>query len=354
MPPIIKLKSNKAITLIALVITIIVLLILVAVSIATLTGENGILTKSQIAKTRTEYTSAKEIIRLELVNIRADCITEGKDFTLSEIYQGMEEASNIKIEGYYYNGMDDCLKDKIVENDLEKLIGIVVSANEYEKYKFLIGETGEIKGVLIGKITENTKIGEFQKLSDFESNMNIPPSQEESSKANEKFLILNGDTYIETNISEEEILGDSQEFTIATRIYLNRKMKEQGDPLMSILGNHNTSSGFTWQFSNDNQTLQLIMSNQAVAIIDYSSYYDKWTDLAVTYNKGSVKVYVNGQLVGENPSLQFSPYQNLCIGTGFPPGRNLMGAIQSVKIWNAELLGEEIGQINYNKMSNRN
>ena len=38
-----RIRKNKGITLIALVITIIVLLILAAVSIATLTGENGIL-----------------------------------------------------------------------------------------------------------------------------------------------------------------------------------------------------------------------------------------------------------------------------------------------------------------------
>ncbi len=40
-------RTNKGITLIALVITIIVLLILAAVSIATLTGENGILRKKR-------------------------------------------------------------------------------------------------------------------------------------------------------------------------------------------------------------------------------------------------------------------------------------------------------------------
>ena len=39
-----QLKINKGITLIALVITIIVLLILAGVTIATLTGDNGILT----------------------------------------------------------------------------------------------------------------------------------------------------------------------------------------------------------------------------------------------------------------------------------------------------------------------
>ena len=47
------LKNSKGITLIALVITIIVLLILAAISIATLTGENGILTQANKAKTET-------------------------------------------------------------------------------------------------------------------------------------------------------------------------------------------------------------------------------------------------------------------------------------------------------------
>ena len=44
-----KLKQNGGITLIALAITIIVLLILAGVSIAMLTGENGILTQAQRA-----------------------------------------------------------------------------------------------------------------------------------------------------------------------------------------------------------------------------------------------------------------------------------------------------------------
>ena len=47
------LKNNKGITLIALVITIIVLLILAGVSIAMLTGNNGILTRANDAKNDT-------------------------------------------------------------------------------------------------------------------------------------------------------------------------------------------------------------------------------------------------------------------------------------------------------------
>ncbi len=57
-------KNSRGITLIALVITIIVLLILAAVSIATLTGENGILTKANKAKEETETASKEEQRRL--------------------------------------------------------------------------------------------------------------------------------------------------------------------------------------------------------------------------------------------------------------------------------------------------
>ena len=48
-----KLRKNTGITLIALVITIIILLILAGVSIAMLTGNNGILTQAKNAKENT-------------------------------------------------------------------------------------------------------------------------------------------------------------------------------------------------------------------------------------------------------------------------------------------------------------
>ena len=61
-----QLKINKGITLIALVITIIVLLILAGVTIATLTGDNGILTKAQNAKTQNDKATAKEKVDLAI------------------------------------------------------------------------------------------------------------------------------------------------------------------------------------------------------------------------------------------------------------------------------------------------
>ena len=62
--------NAKGITLIALVITIIVLLILAGVSIARLTGQNGILTQAQKAKTTTDNKSAEEKVKLAVMAAR--------------------------------------------------------------------------------------------------------------------------------------------------------------------------------------------------------------------------------------------------------------------------------------------
>ena len=62
-----QLRESKGITLIALVITIIVLLILAGVSIAMLTGENGLLTKANEAKDKTKEATVKEIVEAEVI-----------------------------------------------------------------------------------------------------------------------------------------------------------------------------------------------------------------------------------------------------------------------------------------------
>ena len=68
-----KLKENeKGITLIALVITIIVLLILAAVSIAMLTGENGILSKASTAKEKHLIAQYEEELNLCIMEMQTD------------------------------------------------------------------------------------------------------------------------------------------------------------------------------------------------------------------------------------------------------------------------------------------
>ena len=58
-------KNNKGITLIALVITIIVLLILAGITIAMLTGENGILNNATKSKAINELGAAKDLVALK-------------------------------------------------------------------------------------------------------------------------------------------------------------------------------------------------------------------------------------------------------------------------------------------------
>ena len=83
-------KYNKGITLIALVITIIVLLILAGISIAMLTGENGILTKGNDAKIETRGASVQEARDLWKINQEADRHTENKTAqTLKELVEDL-------------------------------------------------------------------------------------------------------------------------------------------------------------------------------------------------------------------------------------------------------------------------
>ena len=73
-------RNQKGITLIALVITIIVLLILAGVSIAMLTGQNGILNQATNAKDETAEAEVVERINMELNAIYADVLRGGVTF----------------------------------------------------------------------------------------------------------------------------------------------------------------------------------------------------------------------------------------------------------------------------------
>ena len=73
----IKTKSNKGITLIALVITIIVLLILAAVTINALSGDNGILKRAKDAKEQTSEKNQEEMGKLDDYKSTIDQYADG-------------------------------------------------------------------------------------------------------------------------------------------------------------------------------------------------------------------------------------------------------------------------------------
>lgn len=66
-----KIKREKGITLVALVITIIILLILAGISISALTN-TGLFLKAKEAKQKSEISAEKEIIQLNILSTDID------------------------------------------------------------------------------------------------------------------------------------------------------------------------------------------------------------------------------------------------------------------------------------------
>lgn len=135
-------KNNQGITLIALVITIIVLLILAGVSIAMLTGNNGILKKADDAKRETTIKGAKEAVELEV-------------------------AGSFDDNGKY--------SATIAKANMEKnLNGVTVTESNgtlsvnYDGYDFNVDKNGNIG--TIGDATKYLKLGDYVNYPDKDGN----------------------------------------------------------------------------------------------------------------------------------------------------------------------------------------
>lgn len=118
-------KNNKGITLIALVVTIIVLLILAGVSIAMLTGQNGILNRGQEAAYKNAVTDAKDQISLKV----AECITNWN----AKTYAGVTTTGIA----------DDDTLDSYIVKELNKLAPELRKGNVTVKFKPKTGDASD-------------------------------------------------------------------------------------------------------------------------------------------------------------------------------------------------------------------
>ena len=133
-------NKQKGITLIALVITIIVLLILAGVSIATLTGENGLLKQATNSKEETIKAQLKEEIELAITAIQAEELPKGNQVTLKSLagengQEGqLESAEELKVGN---------ITAELVENEIEGI---------YKDYSYIIDR--DLKVDILGKLTK--------------------------------------------------------------------------------------------------------------------------------------------------------------------------------------------------------
>ncbi len=131
----------KGITLIALVITIIVLLILVGVTLSTLSGQDGILTKATTAADKTNKEAIKEKIQLEIF----DCYDNNNDFSMDKLQGKLSKKyENVK---YYANGSIILPIDKYFAMIKEENGNIVIEVEEKEE-KFDLAEEKVIDVVI--------------------------------------------------------------------------------------------------------------------------------------------------------------------------------------------------------------
>ena len=129
-------KKQRGITLIALVITIIVLLILAGVSIAMLTGQNGILTQAQNAKKQTEIASAKEQAQMDILAWQSDQLEKGQSTDLNDsiikgILTGKDYVGTVEDESFTTKNGEYEISYSELYNKRELPEGLEIGATVY-------------------------------------------------------------------------------------------------------------------------------------------------------------------------------------------------------------------------------
>ena len=99
-----KIKEERAITLIALVVTIIVLLILAGISINMLTGQNGILNRASEAKESTGAAQTEELVKLSITDAISRGLGSLTDANLKTALDNNIGAGKYEISGDETNG----------------------------------------------------------------------------------------------------------------------------------------------------------------------------------------------------------------------------------------------------------
>ena len=225
-----KIKEDKAITLVTLVLTIIILLILAGISIATLTGKNGILTKAQQAKETNIRSTAKEQLELAIAgwqierNLKNDISL--KDYLENASKSGLENVQ-IKQEGsedentiglydnkmFIYNnqGITVMNSDNLVKN------GFLEEKNNSNFPSFTYNEDG-----YLSCLTNGSKKVYISDYIPIDSNKKY--FQSITTKTNN----LNSEYYIgfvEFDIDKKDIDSDNVMYTDKSLTYLDKDLK---------------------------------------------------------------------------------------------------------------------------------
>ena len=223
-----KLKESKGITLIALVITIIVLLILAGVTIATLTGDNGILTQAGNAKDKTTEAESIERVQVEVTG------SYGIDGTIDK----EQLNKNLKnINGLIYNEKPLSDSNKIAN------LPATVTLNGYY---IVINANGGVEKIpeIIAKIRANPQAYYGKKVTNYKAS--------DSDTNTYRIFYIDKDNYFKDGYNTIYLKADfSGSVSCSTSYDASQTLIKKMNPLWATKGN--TVAAKTTTISNENE-----------------------------------------------------------------------------------------------------
>ena len=152
-----RIKENKAVILIALVVTIVVLIILAGISISALTGDKGIINQAHTAKEDTEIASWEEQIDLAII----DAEKKYRNPTLDDVKEELknkgviDEYSQVNEDGVITTNEPSYTIEGKLDEYIKKSIAPGVTASKNEPYI----DKKEDKAIIPAgfKVSENEK-----------------------------------------------------------------------------------------------------------------------------------------------------------------------------------------------------
>ena len=223
-----KTKEAKGITLIALVITIIVLLILAGVTIATLTGENGILNQAGKAKDKTTEAESIERVQVEVAG------SYGLDGTIDkdQLNKNLGNIAGLKIGESNFGG-----------ENIVKELPVTVTLNGYD---IVINANGGVEKIpeIIAKIRANPQAYYGKKVTNYKAS--------DSDTNTYKIFYVDKDNYFKDGYNTIYLKADfSGSVSCSTSYDASQTLIKKMNPLWATKGN--TVAAKTTTISNKNE-----------------------------------------------------------------------------------------------------
>ena len=221
-------KNSKGITLIALVITIIILLILAGVTIATLTGDNGILTQAGKAKDKTTEAESIERVQVEVAG------SYGLDGTIDkdQLNKNLGNIAGLKIGESNFGG----------ENIVKELPATVT----LNGYNIGIDANGGVEKIpeIIAKIRANPQAYYGKKVTNYKAS--------DSDTNTYRIFYVDKDNYFKDGYNTIYLKADFSGIVSCSTSYdANQTLIKKMNPLWATKGN--TVKAKTTTISNENE-----------------------------------------------------------------------------------------------------